>query len=89
MNTKTHKIDAANLPGEILRIKRTALELSRAQLADLIGVEARTLWRWETGSGKAGAGGWPKPSTFAELVRKIDVLMKRRRCSRRISLTLV
>jgi DNA-binding transcriptional regulator YiaG len=33
---------------EILRI-RLRLELSRAQFAELLGVDRKTVWRWETG----------------------------------------
>ena len=78
MTNKPIRIAALALPGEILRIKREALGLTREQLAPLVGVEARTLWRWEMGRGRYGSAGWPKAEAFATLIGKMRMLAKSR-----------
>lgn len=79
MKTKPIKITARALPGDIIRRKREALGMTREQLAELVGVEARTLWRWERGRGKYGSAGWPKPDAFAKLIAKMNMVARNRR----------
>ncbi len=73
------KVKAFALPGEIIRAKREALGMTREQLGELIGVEPRTLWRWEMGRGKNGSAGWPKPDAFAKLIAKMKTVARNRR----------
>lgn len=75
---KPVRVAALALPGDILRIKREALGLTREQLAPLVGVAARTLWRWEMGRGRYGSAGWPKAEAFAEMIGKMRTLAKSR-----------
>ena len=79
MKTNPMKVTAVALPGEIIRAKREALGMTREELAEYVGVEARTLWRWELGRGRYGSAGWPKPDAFAKLLAKMKTLARNQR----------
>lgn len=53
-------------PAELTR-RRTALNLSRSELADLVGVSTPTVWRWEEGKFK--------PSGLA--LRQLELTLRR------------
>lgn len=62
--------------GDRVQTKRERLHLSRAELAEQLGVSRHTIWSWETGRGPGGEMAGKNHDKHSNLARALTWLME-------------